>query len=104
MRWTAPVCGIDHVAQHTRGFRQFDADFGGECGHLLINQEILSNSPFGRTTQTVVAFQRQHKGPSARFDIFKKQQGTGPPGTHSLNALLLMCALAQASYVTAKGT
>jgi hypothetical protein len=70
MRWTAPVCRIDRAARHTRGFHRFDADFGGECGNLLINKEILSNSPFGRTTQTVVAFQRQHKGPSARFDIF----------------------------------
>ena len=42
-------------------------EFEGEYGHLLINQKILSSSPFGRTTQTVVAFQRQHKGPSARF-------------------------------------
>jgi hypothetical protein len=75
-----------------------------KCGHLLINQKILSNSPFGRTTQMVVAFQRQNDGPSARFEILKKQHGTGPPGTNSLNALLLMRALAQASFVTAKGT
>jgi hypothetical protein len=74
MRWTAPSCGIDRAARHAGGFRRFDADFAGECGHLLINQETLSNSPFGRTTQTVVAFQRQHKGPSARFVILKKQQ------------------------------
>ena len=70
MRWTSPVCGIDLAARHTRGFRRFDTDLAGECGHLLINKEILSNSPFGRTTQTVVAFQRQHKGPSARVLIF----------------------------------
>jgi hypothetical protein len=101
---TSPACVIDLAARHTRGFRRFDADLGGECGHLLINKEILSNSPFGRTTQTVVAFQRQHKGPSTRFEILKKQQETGPPGTHSLNALLLMRALAKASFVTAKGT
>jgi hypothetical protein len=99
-----PAAKIDQAARHAGGFCRFDADFEGECGHLLINQQILSNSPFGRTTQTVVAFQRQHKGPSARFAILKKQQGTGPPGTQSLNALLLMRALAQASSVTAKGT
>jgi hypothetical protein len=72
MYLAAPACGIDRAARHTRGFRRFDADLGGECGHLLINQKILSNSPYGRTTQTVVAFQRQHKGPSARFVILKK--------------------------------
>jgi hypothetical protein len=36
----------------------FDADLGGGCGHLLINKEF-SNSRFGRTTQTVVAFHLQ---------------------------------------------
>ena len=70
MRCTRPSAKIDQAARHARGFRRFDADLAGECGHLLINQEILSNSPFGRTTQTVVAFQRQHKGPSARVLIF----------------------------------
>ena len=74
MYLTVPGCGIDRAARHTRGFRQFNTDFGGECGHLLINQEILSNSPFGRTTQTVVAFQRQHEGPSARFVILKNSK------------------------------
>ena len=38
MRWTGPACGIDRAARHTRGFRRFDADLGGECGHLLINK------------------------------------------------------------------
>ena len=57
MYLTAPACGIDRAARHTAGgFRRFDADLVGECGHLLIIQKILSNSPFGRTTQTVVAF------------------------------------------------
>ena len=37
MYLTAPVCGIDRAARRARGFRQFDADFGSECGHLLIN-------------------------------------------------------------------
>jgi hypothetical protein len=39
-------------------------------------------------------------------DLKKKQHGIGPPGTQSLNALLLMRmrALAQASSVAAKGT
>jgi hypothetical protein len=79
MRWTVPVCGIDRAAQHAGGFRRFDADLEGKCGHMLIDQEILSSSPFGRTTQTLVAFHRQHKGPSARFVILKKQQGTARP-------------------------
>jgi hypothetical protein len=68
---------VDRHARHTRGFRRFDADLECECGHLLINKEILLNSPFGRTTQTIVAFDLQswqHKGPSALFDILKKQQ------------------------------
>ena len=47
------------AARHTRGFRQFDAYFGGECGHLVINKKVLSNSPFERNTQMVVAFQLQ---------------------------------------------
>jgi hypothetical protein len=29
---------VDRDARHTRGFRQFDADVVGECGHLLINK------------------------------------------------------------------
>ena len=70
MRWTSPVCGIDRAARHTRGFRRFDTDFGGECGHLLINQEILSNSPFGRTTQTVVAFQLQEAAAQGAVSLF----------------------------------
>jgi hypothetical protein len=49
----------DRQARHTRGFRRFDADLVGECGHMLINQKILSNFSFGRTTQTFVAFSLQ---------------------------------------------
>ena len=63
------------AARHTRGFRRFDSDFAGEYGHLLINKEILSNSPFGRTTQTVVAFQQQEvaaQGAVSPFLDFKK--------------------------------
>ena len=44
----------------------------------LNNNEILSNSPFGKTTQTVVAFQWQHKGLLARFKILKKLGGNRP--------------------------
>jgi hypothetical protein len=28
---------VDRDTRHTRGFRRFDADLGGECGHLPIN-------------------------------------------------------------------
>ena len=88
MRCTRPAAKIDQAARHARGFRRFDADLAGECGHLLINQEILSNSPFGRTTQTVVAFQRQHKGPSARVLIFKK---TAEPARQAHTAYMPSC-------------
>ena len=77
MRWTAPSCGIDRAARHAGRFRRFDSDSGGECGHLLINKKILSNSPFGRTTQTVVAFYLQElaaQGAVSPFHILKKQQ------------------------------
>jgi hypothetical protein len=106
MRRTAPVCGIDRAARHMRGFRRFNVDFGGGCGHMLINQETLSSSPFVRTTQTVVAFQRRHKGPSARFDIYKKKKTAwNRLARHTQpKCPLLMHALAQASSVTAKGT
>jgi hypothetical protein len=71
---------IDRHARQTRGFRRFNADLGGECGHLLINKEILSKSPFGRTTQSVVAFHRQElaaQGAVSTFSIFffKKTAG-----------------------------
>jgi hypothetical protein len=29
---------LDQHARQTRGFRRFDADLGGECGHLLIEK------------------------------------------------------------------
>jgi hypothetical protein len=35
-----------------RGFGRVATNLGSECGHPLIKKEILSNSPFGRTTQT----------------------------------------------------
>jgi hypothetical protein len=38
VRWTVPSCGIDRAARHAGGFRRFDPDSGGECGHLLINK------------------------------------------------------------------
>jgi len=73
MRCGMPAAKIDQAARHAGGFCRFDADFEGECGHLLINQQILSNSPFGRTTQTVVAFDIQElaaQGGRQPFFIF----------------------------------
>jgi hypothetical protein len=48
------------------------------CGFRRINQEILSNSPFERTTQTVVAFNLQElatQGAVSPFWDFKKTAG-----------------------------
>jgi hypothetical protein len=78
MRWTAPSCGIERAARHAGRFRRFDSDSGGECGHLLINKKILSNSPFGKTTQTVVAFHLHElaaQGGVSPFSYFKKTAG-----------------------------
>jgi hypothetical protein len=77
MYLTGPAYEIDWAARYTRGFRRFDSDLGGEYGHLLINKKILSNSPFGRTTQTGVAFHLHElaaQGAVSPFHILKKQQ------------------------------
>jgi hypothetical protein len=36
MYLTSPACGIDLANRHTRGFRRFEADLGGD----LVNVDI----------------------------------------------------------------